>query len=642
MNYDCLFESIKIGGMEVKNRFAVPAMDTKYIHFDGFVTQQFVEYWAKRAEGGFGLLITECTGVDQKGIAAHVLQIWDDKYIPGLQEVTARVHEYGAKIVPQLYHAGRQTRPDCIGGELPGAATAIPCSMKRSQPRELTVEEIYAIIERFGDAAVRAKKAGFDGVEIHGGHGYLVSEFISTYYNKRYDEFGGSFEARMNFPVKIIQNIKEKCGKDFPVIFRLSAEELCPGGRTIEETKMVCKELEAAGADAIDVSVANYWSFEYNVAAASCEPGWNLKNAEAIKKVVNIPVIGVSRINDPALCVNALEEGKADMVGLGRASIADPFFPTKVKEGRTEEISPCCACNEGCVGHIFDPDPEKYVTCAINPFTGREGELIINPAEEKKNVVVVGAGPAGLEAAWIAAMRGHSVTVYEKESRIGGQYRVAAVPPFKYGIAGHIKFLAAMNKKYGVEIKMNTPFTIDMAKEDDVVILATGATPALPPIKNLENINYVQAIDLLDGKMVPGQNVLVIGGGLVGAETADFLGENGRDVTIMDMLPGIAMKMQLGTRKVLMARYEQYGVKQITNAMGLEIFEDGIVYKQNDEVKELRGFDTIVVASGSKAYNPFEEELRNKVKELYVIGDANKVGLAIDATEAAARLAIEI
>ena len=642
MKYDCLFEPIKIGGMEVKNRFAVPAMDTKYIHFDGFVTKQFVDYWAARAEGGFGLLITECTGVDPKGIAAHVLQLWDDKYIPGMTELTTRVHEHGAKIVPQLYHAGRQTRPDCIGGDMPVAPTAIPCSMKRTQPRELTVEEIYAIIEKFGDAAVRAKKAGFDGVEIHGGHGYLVSEFISTYYNKRYDEFGGSFEARMNFPVKLVQNIKEKCGKDFPVIFRLSAEEMCPGGRMIDETKMVCKVLESAGVDAIDVSVANYWSFEYNVAGAACAPGWNLSNAEEIKKVVNIPVIGVSRINDPAFAVNALEEGKADMVGLGRASIADPTFPNKVKEGRTEEISPCCACNEGCVGHIFDPDPEKFVTCAINPFTGREGELKITPAKEQKNIVVVGAGPAGLEAAWIAAKRGHNVTVYEKESRIGGQYRVAAVPPFKYGISGHVKFLAAMNKKYGVEIKLNTPFTTDMVNENDVVILATGATPAVPPIKNIENVPYVQAIDLLDGKTLAGQNVLVIGGGLVGAETADFLGENGRNVTIIDMLPEIAMKMQTGTKKFLKRRYAEYGINQITSAAVLEMYEDGLTYKQNDEVKEIRGFDTIVVASGSRAYNPFEAELRDKVKELHVIGDAQKVGLAINATEAAARLAIEI
>ena len=199
-----------------------------------------------------------------------------------------------------------------------------------------------------------------------------------------------------------------------------------------------------------------------------------------------------------------------------------------------------------------------------------------------------------------------------------------------------------MNKKYGVDVKLNTPFTTDLLNENDVVILATGATPAAPPIKNLENISYVQAIDLLDGKVMAGQKVLVIGGGLVGAETADFLGENGRDVTIMDMLPGIAMKMQLGTRKFLMARYEQYGVEQITNAVGVEMFEDGLIYKQNDELKELRGFDTIVIASGSRAYNPFEAELKDKVKELYVIGDAKKVGLAIDAVEAAARLAIEI
>lgn len=642
MNYDCLFETIKIGTMEVKNRFAVPAMDTKYVNFDGFVTEQFTNYWVARAKGGFGLIITECTAVDPRGIGGHLLQIWDDKYIPGLTEFVEKIHKEGAKIVPQLYHAGRQTSPALIGGEAPVAPTAIPCTLNKSLPRELDTEEVYEIIEKFVDGAVRAKKAGFDGVQIHGGHGYIVSEFMSTYYNKRFDEFGGSFNARMNFPVKIVQGIKEKCGKDFPIIFRLSSDEMCPGGRTIEETKMVCKVLEEAGVDAIDVSVANYYSFEYNVAGSTCAPGWNLKNAEEIKKVVSIPVIGVNRINDPAICCDAIANGKADMVALGRASIADPEFPNKVKEGRADEISPCCACNEGCVGHIFHPDPEMKVNCAINPFTGREGELVISPCEEKKNVIVVGAGPAGLETAWIAAKRGHNVTVYEKEKHVGGQYRVAAVPPFKYGIAGHVKFLLTMNKKYGVKMKLNTAFTPDMVGGDDVVVLATGATPAVPPIKNIENVPYVQAIDLLDGKTMAGTNVLVIGGGLVGAETADFLGEHGCNVTIIDMLPEIGMNMQHATGIFLKQRFAQYRVNEITNAVVLEMHEDGITYRQNDEVKEIRGFDTIVIASGSKSYNPLEQELEGRVKELYVIGDANKVGLAIDATEAAARLAVNL
>lgn len=641
LNYDCLFEPVSIGSMEVKNRFAVPAMDTKYVNADGTVTRQFIDYWVARAKGGFGLLITECTAVDPKGVGGRLLQIWDDKFLPGLTEFVKEVHDNGAKVVPQLYHSGRQTIPELIG-DTPVAPTAIPCTLNKSLPREMTTEEVYQVIERFGDGALRAKKAGFDGVEIHGGHGYIVSEFMSTYYNKRFDEFGGSFLARMNFPVSVIRNIKEKCGEDFPVIFRLSSEELCPGGRTLEETKMICKVLEKAGANAFDVSVANYYSFEYNVAASTCAPGWNLNNAEAIRKVVSVPVIGVSRLNDPAVCLNAIESGKADMVGLGRVSIADPEFPNKVKEGRVDEISPCCACNEGCVGHIFNPDPEKKVNCVINPFTGREGELVLTPAKEKKKVTVVGGGPAGLEAAWIAAKRGHDVTLYEKEAHLGGQYRIAAVPPYKYGISGQLAFLANMNKKYGVNVLLNTPYDCEKAGGEDVIILATGGVPAIPPIHNIENVPYVHAVDLLDGKAMAGTNVLIVGGGLVGAETADFLGEHGSNVTIIDMLPEIGMNMQYGPLKFLKKRFAEYGVKEITSAKVTEMYEDGISYQQNGESKEIRGFDTIVLASGVKSWNPLEEKLKGKVKELYVIGDAKKPSMALDATEAGARVALQI
>ncbi len=641
MKYDCLFEPVSIGSIQVKNRFSVPAMDTKYVNPDGTVSKQFTDYWVARAKGGFGLLITECTAVDPKGIGGRLLQIWDDKYIPGLSEFVQEIHKWGAKVVPQLYHSGRQTVPELIG-DTPVAPTAIPCTLNKSLPRELETQEVYEIIERFGDGALRAKKAGFDGVEIHGGHGYIVSEFMSTYYNKRFDEFGGSFERRMNFPIRVIRNIKEKCGEDFPVIFRLSSDELCPGGRIIEETKMICRELEKAGADAFDVSIGNYYSFEFNVAAAACAPGWNLNNAEAIKKAVNVPVIGVSRLNDPAFCLNAVESGKADMVGLGRASIADPEFPNKVKENRTDEISPCCACNEGCVGHIFNPDPDKKVNCVINPFTGREGELIIEPAEKKKKVAVIGGGPAGLEAAWLAAKRGHKVTVYEKENHLGGQYRIAAVPPFKYGIAGQLAFLVNMNKKYGVNILLHTEYDPEREISDEVVILATGSVPAVPPIKNIENVPYVQAIDILDGKAMAGEKVLIVGGGLVGAETADFLGEHDCKVTIIDMLPEIGMNMPYGPHKFLKERFSNYGVREITNATVTEMYEDGISYKQNGDLKELRGFDTIVLASGVKAGNSLEEKFKGKVKELYVIGDAKKPGMVIDAVEAGARIALQI
>jgi len=644
MKYEALQLPIKIGKMELKNRFAVPAMDTKYIGTNGEVTDQLIDYWATRAKGGFGLLITECTAVHPMGISGHVLQIWDDKYILGLKKLTDEVHLYGSKIAVQLYHCGRQTVSALIGGKQPLAPSAIPCTMNKSLPRELETNEVYEIIEQFGDAALRSYKAGFDAVEIHGGHGYIVSEFMSAYYNKRIDEFGGNFEARMRFPVEIIKNIKKKVGADYPIIFRLSTDEMSPGGRTIDESRAVARVLEEAGVDSIDASVANYYSFEYNVAPSSVPQGFNLKNAAEIKKSVSIPVIGVGRITSPYMGEDALLTGKADIIGFGRGSLADPYLPNKVVAGDAEHIAPCSGCMEGCIGHIFNPDPEVKVSCAINPFTGREEELKITPAVKKKKVVIVGGGPAGLEAAWVAAKRGHNVKLYEKDKHLGGQYRIAAIPPFKQGIAGQLSYLIWMAKKYQVDIKMNCEFNAETLQEEkpDVVILATGGVPFVPPVKNLDKINLTQANDILDGKVQAGKNVLIIGGGLVGAETADFLGEHGHNVTIMDMLPEIAQNMVPSVKIFLLKRLNQYGVKIITSSTVKEFLSDGIIYEKDGEAKKLQGFDSIVIALGSKANNPLEECIKEKIDEVYVIGDAKKVRLVIDAVEEGARVALKL
>lgn len=643
MKYPVLLSPIKIGTMEVRNRFVVPPMGTNFANPDGSVSQQLIDYWAARAKGGYGLLIVEVTAVDPLGKAIPWQPgIWDDEFITGWRKLTDEVHKYGAKVAVQLHHAGRQTTHEVIGAQ-PVAPSAIPCPVDREMPRELTTEEVYNLIEKFGDAARRAMDAGFDAVEVHGAHGYLIAQFMSPYSNKRIDEFGGDFMNRMRFPVEVVKNIRRKVGSGYPIIFRFSGDERVPGGRTIDESRMVARVMEEVGVDSLHVSTGVYGSMPWLIAPSAVAPGYNVYASEEIKKVVNIPVIAVGRINEPLMAEDILEDGKADMVSLGRESLADPELPNKVAAGLTEEISPCIGCMQACVGYLFDPNYLK-ISCLVNPFTGREGELKVEKAEKPKKVMVVGGGPGGLEAAWVAAKRGHKVTLYEKENVLGGQYRIGAIPPAKQDILKAIRYYITMGKKYGAEYKMGVEVTEDliMKENPDVVILATGGVPLVPNIKGIDNPKFVKAVDILEGKKEAGMNVLIVGGGMVGVETADSLGEHYHNVTIVEMLPEIARDEQDAVKYFLMERLNKYGVKSITSATVKEFLDDGVVYEKDGKEEKLTGFDTIVLAMGAKAYNPLEEKIKGKVSEVYVVGDAVKARKALEAIEEAARVAVKI
>jgi 2,4-dienoyl-CoA reductase-like NADH-dependent reductase (Old Yellow Enzyme family)/thioredoxin reductase len=643
MKYPVLLSPIKIGTMEVRNRFVVPPMGTNFANPDGSVSQQLIDYWAARAKGGYGLLIVEVTAVDPLGKAIPWQPgIWDDEFITGWRKLTDEVHKYGAKVAVQLHHAGRQTTHEVIGAQ-PVAPSAIPCPVDREMPRELTTEEVYNLIEKFGDAARRAMDAGFDAVEVHGAHGYLIAQFMSPYSNKRIDEFGGDFMNRMRFPVEVVKNIRRKVGSGYPIIFRFSGDERVPGGRTIDESRMVARVMEEVGVDSLHVSTGVYGSMPWLIAPSAVSPGYNVYASEEIKNVVNIPVIAVGRINEPLMAEDILEDGKADMVSLGRESLADPELPNKVAAGLTEEISPCIGCMQACVGYLFDPNYLK-ISCLVNPFTGREGELKVEKAEKPKKVMVVGGGPGGLEAAWVAAKRGHKVTLYEKENVLGGQYRIGAIPPAKQDILKAIRYYITMGKKYGAEYKMGVEVTEDliMKENPDVVILATGGVPLVPNIKGIDNPKFVKAVDILEGKKEAGMNVLIVGGGMVGVETADFLGEHYHNVTIVEMLPEIARDEQDAVKYFLMERLNKYGVKSITSATVKEFLDDGVVYEKDGKEEKLTGFDTIVLAMGAKAYNPLEEKIKGKVSEVYVVGDAVKARKALEAIEEAARVAVKI
>jgi len=596
-----------------------------------------------RASGGFGLIITEFACISEEGKAVPgELMITRDDYIPGFKKLTEAIHKAGGKIALQIHHAGRETM-SAITGRQPVAPSPIPCPVNREIPKELTTEEVYQLIEKFGEAALRAQKAGFDAVEIHGAHGYLVSQFLSPYTNKRIDEFGGDLTGRMKFAVELIKKIKKKCGQDYPLIFRISGEERVEGGMGIRETAAVARGLAEAGADAIHVSTGVYASLVWTVAPYNVPQGYNLAAAETVKKAVNVPVIAVGRIVDPLMAESVVASGIADFVALGRASLADADFPLKVQQNRIQEISPCVGCMTRCQGVPGVRPDDHGVSCMVNPFAGHEDTMVIRKTAKPKKVVVVGGGPGGLVAAWVAAARGHQVILMEKSAQLGGQFLPAAVPPGKQELARAIRFYIEMCKKYNVEILLNLEADAALVEslQPDVVILATGAVPKELHVPN-QGLPVVQAVDILAGKGSPGQRNLIVGGGQVGLETAKYLLNQNRQATIIEILGSVGEDMHVHIKHFLFKTLETGGVEILTNMEVKEFTKDGALCQSDKGERKLTGYDLAILALGSEAYNPLEQELRSRLKEVHVIGDAAKPRNAVVAIDEGALLALEI
>ncbi len=642
--FDSVTKPGKIGSVEIKNRFVMPAMGSGHSEVDGTVGEESMGYYEARAKGGFGLIITEYCAVDPKGLGAlNELRIYDDQYIPGFKKLADIAHRYGAKIFTQLHHGGRWSDP-AISDYPCVSSSPLVWHVRNTLVHELTTEEVYAMIELFGDAALRAKKAGCDGVELHGGHGYLIPQFMSALVNKRTDEFGGDIYSRSRFARLIVENIKNKCGADFPVCMRISAEEPVEDGMRLNEMIAMLKIIEKSGLDAVNVSCGLPMArsdFDRSIGNFRVPLGFNAELAAAIKKSVKMAVIAVGRLHDPAICDAVIEDGEADFVALGRASLADPEFPNKVAEGRTDEICPCTGCMSKCLTGPDERGISPGASCAFNPFTGHEFEMKIEPAVNPKTVVVVGAGVGGLEAAWVLAKRGHKVIVLEKSDRAGGQTYTASIPPCKQRFSTAIKHYVANCKRYGAEIRYNIEATAEtvLALKPDAVILATGATPVQLRVPN-EGIPAVQANDVLEGRVVPGSNCLVVGGGLVGLETAEFILPNFRKATIVEMLPDVGENPF--TKSQFSGLLKDPDIKVLTGTKVQKLTADGAVCTTADGEITLTGYDMVIMAVGSKSYNPLEAALAGTVSEVYVIGDAKKVARIGDATEAAARLAISI
>ena len=656
MKFDNMFSPIQVGPMTVKNRFVVPPMGNNFANTDGTWSDQSVAYYAERAKGQFGLITIEATVVHEgaKG-GPRKPCLYNDDSVESLKKIADAVHAEGAKLSVQLQNAGPEGNAKNAGAPIM-AATSIASSDGRDIPVEVPTEKVYEMVEGYGKAAVRAMNAGVDAVEIHMAHGYLVNSFLSPRTNKRIDEFGGTFENRMRFSRLIIEEVKAKTEGKIAVLARINCTEDMFGGLDNHDMCAIAAYLESCGLDGIHVSRAVHLKDEYMWAPTGIHGGFSAELVENIKKCVSIPVITVGRYTEPQFAEVMVKLGKADLVAFGRQSLADPHMPEKAFEERLEDMTPCIACLQGCVANMYAGNP---IRCLTNPQLGYESQGF-PMAEKSKKVYVIGGGVAGMCAAYVAKERGHDVTLFEAGDKLGGNMRLAAYPPGKGDITNMIRSYIAKCEKAGVTIKMNTKVTADMIKADtpDALILATGSeTLILPFIKGITNPEIVHGIDCLEGTRPVGHKVLVVGGGMVGAETAEFLAEQGHDVSVIEMRDEIGPDVIHEHRVFLMEGFEKYHIKKIVSAAVSEIFADGVSYKnaadRSDEtIYEARGFDTVVLSMGfSSRYThregpnvvyDFADELKAIVPEVYVVGDAMRARRALDATREAYDAAMQL
>jgi 2,4-dienoyl-CoA reductase-like NADH-dependent reductase (Old Yellow Enzyme family)/thioredoxin reductase len=619
-----VFEPIRIGNLEIKNRMVVSAMVTNYCGEDGNATEKFIAYHERKALGGWGLIITEDYKINPTaGGFKNLPGLWEDSQIESHRKLTDRIHKAGGRIAAQIYHAGRETS-SLVNGEQPVAPSAIKDPTMPEIPRELTVDEIHTLVSQFGDCAKRVKEAGFDAVEIHGAHGYLVGAFISPFSNKRTDEYGGCLANRTRFAVEVIHDIRKKCGNDFPILYRMSTVEYVHGGLGIEESKAIARILEKNGIDCIHCSQGVYASTHTIIPPYIVPKGAYVNNAAEIKSVVSIPVIAVGRINDVQVAESILVSGKADLVTMARASIADPDLPKKAMNGQEDDTLRCIGCLQGCSA---ESSAGKHVRCLVNPITGMEDEYDLTPDKEPKKVLVVGGGVSGCEAAVSSAMKGHKVTLIEKSDHLGGQWVPASAPIGKGEFTGLIYWQSRQLKKYGVEVIMNKEASVDFIREfaPDVLIMATGSLPFVPRVPGYDREFVVNAHQVLMGKVTVGHKIVVIGGGLVGCETADMLAEQGADVTIIEMMSDIMRDGEASPTMYLMKRFEEYGVKILTSTKLKEIGDRSVLAERDGSDFTIDEVDTVVIAVGVKTDQKLLGEVENIGCRVIKVGDANGV-----------------
>ena len=659
-----LFESTKIGSIEIKNRLAMSAMDLGFTT-EGSINKRFIDFYVERARGGVGLIVVggcypEMTGKVWKSI----IGLDKDEYIPGLKKLTDTIHKYDTKIAAQILHGGRSAS-SFFSKTHPVSPSSLSHINIKQRPHALTIPEIKKVIDGYVAATVRVKKGGFDAVEIHGGMGYLINQFLSRATNKRKDKYGGSLKNRIRFAKEIVVAIKEKVGKRYPVIFRLSGEDFVEDGLKIDESVEIAKELEKAGVDAFNVSPG--WHESRTPIMLMSIPRMSyIFLSEKIKDNVNVPVIGSVRINDLALAEEVIDNNQSDIVSIGRPLIADPELPKKYKRKQFEDIRRCIACNQGCFDSLLG---FKSISCLYNVRAGRESELKIKKAKKKKKVMIIGGGPGGMEAARVAALRGHDVHLFEKTDVLGGQLRYAYIPPGREEIVNVISFLENQIKKLNVNIELSKKVdTVTINKlKPDVVIAATGGVPLIPKITGIKEKNVVVAEDVFDNRVKVGKDVVIIGGGTIGCEIAlhtakmgamdpevacfllknkvidgdkavELTSKGKRNITILEMKNKIGGRFGISTRWVIMKQIVDAGINSITGikvkSMSTKSIKkkDKVCVTYEDDKKDIKIFaDTVIIAAGYKSNQDPTKKLNGKIDELYRIGDCVEVRTALEA-----------
>lgn len=635
-----LFEPGRIGSLEVKNRIIFPPMITLYKTEEGAVSDRLIDHYAERAKGGAGLIVTEASYPRAGGYPGRIY-LNDDKFIPGLRRLTDAVHREGAKVVCEINpHRGRADEHD------PASASPVPHPFTGVVSRQVSIADIKKFEEAFGEGVRRAKEAGYDGVMIHGATGYLVSEFLSPLINKRTDEYGRDIKGRAKFALELVEVTRKSAGLDYPLIFRLMADEMVPGGFGVEDAIALCKLLQEAGVDAVDITVGCQETPEWILPPTYWPPGCNADIAEVIKRELRIPVSVVGKINDPYVAEEILRRGKADFVVMGRALIADPYLPQKAMEGRVSDIRKCIACQKCSDTTILDHVP---LICGINPAAGNEREFAtqLQPTKRKKRVLVIGGGPAGMEAAMIAAQKGHEVTLWEASEKLGGQLNLALIPPGMADLDSLLQYLKTQLGKLKVKVELRKKATATAVQgfAPDAVVVAVGSNPFKPDIPGITGENVVSCRDALLGEIAIGDKVIIIGEGSIACETADFLAEKGKSVVLAltEAAPITLEVIDRGIRKVLLERLQAEKVKILPGIREFkQITSEGmrLIDREGNEV--FLQADNIVLAAGARPDKTVAQSLKGKVPELYEVGDCVEARRISEAIHEGAKAALQI